>query len=119
MDLGEIKDGLEALKIGFQLFKEALGWAKKAKDTLPDGDQKSSLGESIEQAERAGQLAEAQIAKALGYHLCQCTFPPRIMLSIGYDQHQQEQFRCPQCNKTIPPPFREIKVEKDFDVSTR
>ena len=116
MDMGEIKDSFEALKLAFQSFKEGLSWAKKAKDKLPDGDQKSSVGESIEQAENAGNLAEAQIAKALGYPLCQCTFPPRIMLSVGYDQQQREQFRCPECNKTIPLPFREIKVEADFDV---
>lgn len=35
MDGGEIKDVFEALKIGFQLFKDAIGWAKSAKDKLP------------------------------------------------------------------------------------
>ncbi len=120
MDVGEIKDGFEALKIGFQLFKEALGWAKSAKDKLPDGGQKTSVEENLEEAEKTGKLAEAQIAKALGYHLCQCTFPPRIMLSAGYDQQQhEEQFRCPACNKIVPPPYREIKIETDFDVFKR
>ena len=112
MNLEGIKVGLEALTSAFQFFKEALSWAKKAKDKLPDGDQKTALAESIEQAEKTGKLAEAEIAKALGYHLCQCTFPPRIMLSVGYDQQQlAEQFRCPGCNKTIPPPFGEIRIE--------
>jgi hypothetical protein len=115
MDVGEIKDGFEALKIGFQLFKDAIGWAKSAKDKLPNDGQKTSVEEDLEQAEKIGQLAEAQIAKALGYHLCKCTFPPQIMLRIGYDEYQREQFRCPKCNTIVPPPYKEIKVERDFD----
>lgn len=116
MDGGEIKDVFEALRTAFQLFKDAVGWAKSAKDKLPDDDQKTSVEEDLEQAEKIGQLAEAQIAKALGYRLCQCTFPPQIMLRIGYDEHQQEQFRCPKCNIIVPPPYREIKVEKNFEL---
>lgn len=116
MDGGEIKDVFEALQTGFQLFKDAIGWAKNAKDKLPDGSQKTSVEESLAQAEKTGQLAEAQIAKALGYHLCHCSFPPQIMLTIGYDEHGREQFRCPKCNMIAPPPLREIKVEKDFEL---
>lgn len=81
-----------------------------------DGSQKTSVEESLAQAEKTGQLAEAQIAKALGYHLCHCSFPPQIMLTIGYDEHGREQFRCPKCNMIAPPPLREIKVEKDFEL---
>ena len=119
MDGGEIKDVFEALKIGFQLFKDAIGLAKSAKDKLPNDGQKTSVEEDLEQAEKIGQLAEAQIAKALGYRLCQCTFPPQIMLRIGYDEHQREQFRCHRCNIIVPPPYREIKVETDFDIRRR
>ena len=57
---------------------------------------------ALERAERDAQLAEVQIARALGYKLCECTSPPQIMLSIGYIG-TQERFRCSQCEKVWPP----------------
>ncbi len=91
-----------ALKNALGLFKDAIGLAKDAKELLPIGDKKTTITQSLEKAEKAANLAEAQIAKSLGYQLCKCTFPPQIMMSIGYEEYD-EKFRCPNCNKIYPP----------------
>jgi hypothetical protein len=91
------------LKVGIDLFKSAIGLAKEAKDLLPDSDQKTTIVSSLDTAEQTTAIAVAQIAKALDYRLCQCTFPPQIMLSIGYDEDGIEKFKCHNCNKEWPP----------------
>jgi hypothetical protein len=53
------------------MFKTAIGIAKDAKDLLLDSAQKTTLTSSLSAAERTTAIAEAQIAKGLGYHLCQ------------------------------------------------
>ena len=93
----------DELKVGIDLFKSAIGLAKDAKDLLPDGEQKTTMVSSLDTAEKTTAIAEAQIAKALDYHLCQCTFPPQIMLSNGYDEIGVELFICSNCNKIYPP----------------
>jgi hypothetical protein len=96
IDFNDLRNGLE-------MFKTAIGLAKEAKDLLPEGEQKAAIVSSLSTAERTTALAEAQIAKSLGYHLCQCTFPPQIMLSTEY-QGTQERFQCPNCKKVWPNP---------------
>jgi hypothetical protein len=109
MDI-DMASAYEALKSGLGLFKDAISIAKGAKDLLPSGKEKDTVEKSLEAAERATQLAEAQMAHALGYHLCQCTFPPQIMLSRGY-KDDSERFECPRCKKGWPPP--EIPLNYD------
>jgi hypothetical protein len=95
--------GFDELKVGLDLLKAAIGLAKDTKDLLPESDNKNALTAGLESAERSTVLAEAQIAKSLGYQLCQCTFPPQIMLSVGR-QGAQERFQCPTCKKVWPDP---------------
>lgn len=104
----DIGSAYEMLKNGLSLFKDAISVAKGAKDLLPSGEMKDAIGKSLGAAENATQLAEAQIAQALGYRLCQCTFPPQIMLSKGY-HGESERLECPSCKKGWPPP--EVQVE--------
>lgn len=97
---------LTQIKVVFDLFRSAIGAVKDVTDVLPEGEKKKAVQETLEQAEKAAQLAEAQTADALGYHLCQCTFPPQIMLSKGYRDdvgHKKEIFECPKCKKITPP----------------
>ncbi len=101
MDAKSVTETLAAVKGAFDLFREAIRLAKEGKELLPSGDKRDSVEVSLAAAERATRLAEAQIAHALGYCLCQCTFPPQIMLSIG-TQNDYEHFRCPQCQKVAP-----------------
>ena len=106
---------LEGIRQGFDLLRTALGAAKDAKDLLPESEEKESVTRRLDEAERAVQLGEAQIAQALGYHLCKCTFPPQIMLSKGYQQYQ-EKFECPKCGHYWPgPPMPSRKMQSDWN----
>ena len=67
---------------------------------LPNDQKKEVATQALEQAEQASRIAEAQIAKALGYELCKCQFPPTPMLTIGYTFKGRENvYRCPVCNR--------------------
>ena len=106
------------LKMAFDMFRSAISLAKDAKDLLPDSDQKTTMIDSLNAASNATALAEAQIAKALDYNLCQCTFPPSIMLSIGFQEESYrvvEKFQCPSCKKIYPPkqpPLPKTRVQR-------
>lgn len=88
----------DQLKIGLQLFKESIGLIKDVKDTLPESPQKEAASKSLIAAEAATQIAEANIAKAFGYPLCHCSFPPGIMISFFHGE-RQDGYKCSKCNK--------------------
>lgn len=72
----------DSLKAGLDLASSALGIIRQAREALPDSAEKIRAGNEINAAERQLALAESQIADSLGYVLCQCTFPPQIMLYV-------------------------------------
>ena len=106
---------VQELKTGFDLFRVALGLIRDARDTLPDPGQREALSKSLEAAERASQIAEAQVAKALGYRLCQCTFPPQIMLVTARDQYGRESVKCSRCNYEDRPAPLQTTIQRDPD----
>ena len=83
--------------------KDVLDILKTLGGLLPKGEKADAAKERLDQAEKALRASEAELAKALGYNLCQCTFPPQIMLSKGrHATHDQEIFECPRCSKQEP-----------------
>lgn len=114
----EITSAMESVRVGVSLLGESIGLIKKTKELLPEGKEKEAIEKSLIEADKASKLAETQIAQALGYRLCQCTFPPQIMLSKGYKElshHHEEEFLCPRCNKSsIEPPSKPINYESDW-----
>ena len=104
-----------AVLTAISALKSVLDIWDKLKGNLPESSEKVELVEKLEQAKKATQMAEADAAKALGYHLCQCTWPPQIMLSIGYaDEGTHECFKCPSCHKVKPNPSRPTRARVDF-----
>lgn len=93
---------LETLKAGFATLKEAVSAIKGVRDLLPNGEDKEKIEAALEKAEHEMRIAEASIAQGLGYKLCQCTYPPQIMLSVGM-QSGSERFQCPECKQLKPP----------------
>lgn len=93
MDISEVQGYIRASKDVLDLLKTLGG-------LLPKGPQADAAQKKLEQAEKALLASEAQLAKALGYHLCQCTFPPQIMLW----RERESVFICPNesCGKQIP-----------------
>lgn len=73
MDLNDVSEYLKASKDVLDILKTLGG-------LLPTGPNADAAQQRLEQAENALRASEAQLAKALGYQLCQCTFPPQIML---------------------------------------
>ncbi len=84
---------IAAVAAGFQYLKDAVGLLKDAKDLLPAGEKREKAQRLLTEAEKQIPAAEAQVARALGYELCRCTYPPQIMLESG----QPPVARCPRC----------------------
>ena len=97
-----VKTAIDGVRTGIDLLRSIFGLVRDAKDALPESGKKEAITRSLEEAERQLRLAEAQVARALGYMLCQCTFPPQIMLSIGLHKYGVERFQCPHCKKKDP-----------------
>ena len=96
-------DAVRQIKTGFDALRAALGLGRNVQDLVKDGPEKEAALQKLAKAEIAIELAEVQIAQALGYKLCQCAFPPKVMLSIGRDHLQGiEIFRCSSCGKKDP-----------------
>jgi len=113
--MDDVTGAMESVKVGISLLAESIGLIKKTQELLPESQDKDAISKSLAEAEKASKLAESQIAQALGYKLCQCTFPPQIMLSQGYkelEHHHEEEFVCPRCNKSsIEPPSKPINYD--------
>jgi hypothetical protein len=111
---------LEAFNSGITLLRGALGLIRDLREELPP-DKRKAVDQALDQAEKSTALAEAQIASALGYQLCRCTFPPQIMLFVGYDaqatyQEEAAVHKCFRCgNETLPPAVRR-RSRPDFGV---
>ena len=97
---------LDELKAALGLFRTAIGLAKDSRDLLPDGKEKEVVTQTLDEAEKAAQIAEASIAQAFGYELCKCEFPPTPMLRIGYRDDLSSKgdnvlyvYECPKCKQ--------------------
>ena len=66
---------------------------KKAKDLLPDSKEKDDATKALETAESSFKVAEAQLAQSMGFELCQCSWPPNIMLY----RHELDEHHCSEC----------------------
>ena len=84
MDAAAIASGMTLAKAGFDTLRTALGLVKDVQQTLPSGEKKEVAARTLEEADKHLRLGEAEIAKARGYALCRCEFPPTPMLKIGY-----------------------------------
>jgi hypothetical protein len=98
---------LAAFTSALQLMKEVIQFLMQVKDLLPTDPKRQGVERRLIEAERSLQMAEAQVAKALGYPLCRCTWPPQIMLSKGL-KGQDEIFGCPRCGGGFPPPIPDL-----------
>lgn len=106
----------EAVADAFKGITAIIALLKQAKDHLPDGAEKKTVEQSLEEIERKSKLAEAKMAQALGYRLCKCTFPPQIMLKTGYSRVHGDHFQCPR-GHTWPPheDSGEVEFVGDFE----
>jgi ssDNA-binding Zn-finger/Zn-ribbon topoisomerase 1 len=72
----QIHDISEFVKLG----REGLELIKGAIPLLPSGNARKELEKKLADAEAALSRSDVKLAKELGMKLCDCTFPPQIML---------------------------------------
>jgi hypothetical protein len=79
--------------------KTTLDIFKGIRSELPTGSKYDLVQKEIEKAETSLSLSEAKLADALNYHLCQCTWPPQIMLW----REKEKAYVCdrPECGRRI------------------
>ncbi len=104
-------DSFDGIKAFIDASRSALGLAKDAQDLVPDSEEKKAALQALEIAESSSEVAKAELAKALGYELCKCEFPPIPMLKVGYRtvgggmREVVEVFECPKCKQNNAGPF--------------
>lgn len=89
--------GLKEITEVIAAFKGAMDLLKAASSMLPKGQKKDEVDAKIIAAQEALKRADAELARNLGYKLCQCTFPPQIMLW----QQAQSAHVCGKCGDQI------------------
>ena len=85
----EIKDVLQYIKNGLDILKSL-------KDLIPSS-KKPEIETKLKEAEDSFKEAKSLLAQKLGYHLCQCDFPPEIMLL----RHNENRYVCAKCGNSI------------------
>ena len=106
--------GISAMKTTFDALRSAIGLVKETKDLLPKSETTATITAALATAESSSRIAEAEVAKALGYELCRVHFPPVIMLQTGYhtanadkfSENGKPVFECPQCGANTAGPYR-------------
>lgn len=84
---------------GVKAARDALGLLNDAKNLLPTGDEKIPIIEAgLDNAERSIALAEADVAKGLGFRVCECDWPPTIMVKIEIEGERE--WHCRKCERT-------------------
>jgi hypothetical protein len=73
MDVIDLEGWLTAAKDGMALLKAAAA-------VLPKGEKRAEIESKLDAAASAMARSDAKLAKELGGKLCDCTFPPQIML---------------------------------------
>jgi hypothetical protein len=104
MDIGDPQSWAQAaaeLKTAFDMFRSAVGLVRDTKKAIV-GDDTKAADKALDEALRSAGIAEALIAKALGYELCKCEYPPTAMLTVGYKNERGASgkgpvFECPKC----------------------
>jgi hypothetical protein len=92
---------LKTFSEGISVLGSVVSTIKSVIDILPKRE-RVEVSQKLVEAEEKLQIAEAQIAKGLGYELCKCTWPPQIMLRAGEAEYG-ERFRCPACGRVVSP----------------
>ncbi|WP_271896156.1 hypothetical protein [Candidatus Phyllobacterium onerii] len=113
LDPQVVASGANAAKSAIDALRALLGIYTDATKSLPAKDQQTAtlaIEKSIEQLD----IAEAQIARALGYELCKCQFPPTVMLTVGHSNARGNKpgpiYECPKCGYDTAAPFSFIRT---------
>jgi hypothetical protein len=105
--------GLAAAKTAFDSVRSAIGIVKDVR-SLGGGteQQQKAIDQALTAASSNTAIAEAELAKAFGYELCKCEFPPTPMTTVGYwtrnhDDHRTGEpiYECAKCGYNTAGPY--------------
>jgi hypothetical protein len=91
---------------------EAIVLIKALYQLLPSSQSRDELEAKIYAAEEALHRANVELAKGWSYQLCQCTFPPQIML---WREREKGHF-CPRpdCGRNTAGFNRSLDYEEEY-----
>jgi hypothetical protein len=109
-DANAIAQGAGAFKTIFDGLRSAIGLVRDIRGSGKASEEQEKLvEEALEKATAATKIAEAQLAKALGYELCKCQYPPVPMLTVGVltrgPKAGSPVYECPQCGHNTATPY--------------
>jgi hypothetical protein len=92
------KSIFDGLRSAISMVREARG----SRDTDRGKEETKLIEVALEKASAATAIAEAEVARALGFELCKCQFPPIPMLTVGHIENPHANMRgavyeCPKC----------------------
>jgi hypothetical protein len=104
---------------GFSAFKTAVDSVRSAISIVKDvrslggGSEKQyqAIDNALAVASSTTAIAEAELAKAFGYELCKCQFPPTAMMTVGYKAiigtpgESKAVYECPKCGYNTAGPY--------------
>jgi len=105
--------GIDAFKGAIDSVRSAIKMVKDVR-SLGSGteQQQKAIDNALREARLKAATAEAQLAKALGYELCKCDYPPTPMRTVGYMTSNQKNhqigelvYECPKCGRDTAAPF--------------
>jgi hypothetical protein len=101
--------GALAFKSIFDGLRSAIGMLRDIRGNGAAPEREGELIDAaLEKASSATAIAEAEVAKALGFHLCKCEFPPTPMLTVGSTSRGDMSgavYECPKCRFNTALPF--------------
>jgi len=72
-----------AINTALDTFRSAVDLVRSLRSKTATPQEADAIESALSEAEKAAKIAEAQVAKALGYEFCRCAFPPTAMLTVG------------------------------------
>ncbi len=90
------RQAISDAKLAFDLFRDSIGLFKSAKDLLPDSAEKTAAISAMSEAERHAKIAEAGLAKSLGFPLCPKCWPP-VVLRATEVHRTVDLYECESC----------------------
>jgi hypothetical protein len=102
--VGAFKSAMDAIRTVVELIRSS-----RSNDKTPSSEEQAQIDRAIAEADKLAKIADAQTAKALGFELCHCKFPPVAMLTVGFLDRRADAGKpvheCPQCGRLTSGPF--------------
>ncbi len=115
-----------AAKTAFESVRSAISMVKDARSLVGGNEQqKQAIDNALTVASTNTAIAEAELAKAFGYELCKCEFPPTAMKTVGYFARPvpgkkigDQVYECPKCGYNTAGPFMFTRLQPTASTSS-